>query len=188
MTRNRDIALSLDARVNTANRARPDLFISVHANAEPSRRRRGAMTLYPDDGPRDGRPDLHGRAKAAARSRTFSLKPLGAGGPVGKAAQLAVTCAAFEIYRVRSIHAARIIQASLAPVTGTVPRDNGVIEDHHRGLRVLRNTHAPAVIVEVDFLSNRQSERKLKRASYRTEIARAMGRAVVNFRKRMEEE
>jgi len=180
LTRRTDVFVPLDERVRIANRYRPDLFLSIHANAEVSRQQHGAMSLYPDDGPRDGRPGLHGRARDAVGTRFARPETFGAGGPVSRTALFAVLSASLETYRVRSISAARLIQEELAPVTGCVPRANGVIEDF-RGLRVLRGTLAPAVLVEVDFISNRNSERKLARPSYRQAIAEAIARAVRSF-------
>jgi len=183
LTRRKDVYVSLSERVRISNKQQPDLFLSVHANAEVSRKQHGAMSLYPDDGPRDGRPGVFARAKLAARKRSLPLRSIGAGGPVGTAAMLAVTSATFESYRMRSIQAARLIQEALSPVTGCIPRANGIIEDF-RGIRVLRGVQAPAVLVEVDFLSNRSSRRKLARTGYRAAIAEAIAGAVITFLKK----
>ncbi|TLS53524.1 N-acetylmuramoyl-L-alanine amidase [Paenibacillus antri] len=48
MTRNTDKTLSLQARVEIARAADADLFVSVHANAHPSKDVRGTMVLYHD--------------------------------------------------------------------------------------------------------------------------------------------
>ncbi|WP_309120365.1 N-acetylmuramoyl-L-alanine amidase [Paenibacillus sp.] len=48
MTRNADKTLSLQARVEIARAADADLFVSVHANAHPSKDVRGTMVLYHD--------------------------------------------------------------------------------------------------------------------------------------------
>jgi N-acetylmuramoyl-L-alanine amidase len=180
MTRRSDVYVSLEDRTAIANRVNPDLFVSIHANADNLRSLQGAMFLYPDDGLDDGRPNLFGRAKAAAGRKALSLEELGAGGPVDKDVLLLVTAVAFEGFRARSILAAQTIRGALEPVTGTIEKSNGILEDF-RGLRVLRETRAPAVIVETDYLSNRMSERKLARASYRNEIADAVGEAVIKY-------
>lgn len=188
MTRRTDIYVELDDRIAISNRSCPDLFVSVHANSVASRRYRqpaGSMTLYPDDGPKDGRANVRERARQAARTRgAFNLKSVGAGGTVSGRALLAITNAALESNRLLSMTAAAEMQESLKPVTGTWSRNNGVIEDYERGLRVLRGTHSPAVLVEMDFLSNRVRERKLKTASYRAAIAKAMCRGILSFLKR----
>ena len=180
MTRRSDVYVPLEDRTAIANRVNPDLFVSVHANADNLRSLQGAMFLYPDDGLDDGRPNLFGRAKSAAGRNSLSLQDLGAGGPVDKDVMLLVTAVSFEGFRARSILAAQTIRGAMEPVTGTIEKGNGIIEDF-RGLRVLRETRAPAVLVETDYLSNRMSERKLARSSYRAEIAEAVGEAVMKY-------
>lgn len=186
-TRRSDILVPLEERAEIANRARADLFVSVHANSNPDRSFTGALTIYPDDGVRDGRPDLHGRAEKAVESSAVRPETLGAGGPVGKAALLAVVDAAFESYRIQAMDAAHCIERAVVPVAGRCEQHNGIMEDI-RGLRVLRETHIPAVLVEVDFLSNRTSEQKLARASYRTSLAEAIGEGILNYLRHTESE
>ena len=180
LTRDKDVAVSLSNRVAIANREQPDLFLSIHANTEPKNSVRGAMTLFPDDIGSNGGPSLFERAKEAVKTGSLRVEKLGAGGPVGKSALLAVAGATFESHRVRSIQAASVIQDALEPVTGTVRRANGVIEDW-RELRVLRLIQAPRVLVEVDFLSHPTSRRKLARSAHRAAIAEAISGAVVKF-------
>ena len=180
LTRDRDVAVELDRRVVIAKRAAPDLFISIHANAETSGSAKGAMTLYPPRGARGAKPDLYGRADSEALSRAIGPDRFGARGPVSRDALQMVTRTAFESYRWLSIEAAHEIQRDLARVTGVHSRHNGVIEDW-RGLRVLSTQHAPAVLVEVDFLSNAARRRKLAQVGYRNQIAEALSRSIVRF-------
>jgi len=189
MTRDRDmhhssnLSRDLNERVAITNRVSPDLFMSIHANAEVSRQQHGALSLYPDDTALDNAMDDVRRNGAGV----VSPRELGAGGPVTKTALLAAAGAALDAYRARSILASRIIQAQLSPVTGCIERANGVIEDF-RGLRVLRNVRCPAVLVEVDFLSNRNSERRLRTSEYRERIADALAEAVEKYFNRIAEE
>lgn len=48
LTRDRDISLSLDKRVEIAKSSDADLFVSVHANAHPDSSIQGTMVLYHD--------------------------------------------------------------------------------------------------------------------------------------------
>jgi N-acetylmuramoyl-L-alanine amidase len=138
LTRQSDIFVSLKNRVAVADRERPDLFLSIHANSNNVHSLRGAMTLYPYDGPRESNPNP-------------------------------------------SEEAAGLIESALEPVTGCgKTRNSGVIEDVRR-LRLLRQTHVPAVLVEVDYLSNGVSERKLASSAYRSAIADAIGGAVTAY-------
>jgi len=182
LTRTTDKWVDLDERVRIANRAAPDLFISVHANAvrRNARAVSGAMTIYPPRGARGGKPDLDDRAKAAFMEKEIRPATFGAAGAVSNRAMLAVARTALESYRWMSKAAAMEIQRHLAPVVGTVERNDGIIEDW-RGLRVLSRVRAPAVLVEVDYLSNPSRARKLGTSSYRARIARAIGEAVMAF-------
>lgn len=170
-TRRTDVLPSLDERAALVNRLKPDLFVSIHTNADERRDLRGSMTLYPDDG-------LMARALAAASQA--SPQWLGAGGPVDRGALLPAVSAALEGNRIRGIRAAREIQNALAPVTGRFYRDNGIIEDF-RELRVLKNAQVPAVLVEIDFLSNTRSAQRLATSSYRASVAGALSRGIMDF-------
>ncbi len=97
-----------------------------------------------------------------------------------------MTEAAFESNRARSIEAARCLLRELAPVTGLIEHDNGLVEDF-RSIHVLRETHCPAILVEMDFLSNRVSERKLNTPAYRTAIAQAISEGLMTFLSEPEE-
>lgn len=138
LTRQSDVFVSLADRVAVANRERPDLFVSIHANSNKVHGLRGSMTLYPNDGPREAAPNP-------------------------------------------SEKAAGVIESALAPITGRCGAgQDGLVEDV-RQLRVLRRTHAPAVLVEADFLSNPTSERLLASAAYRRAIAEAIGSAIMEY-------
>ncbi len=182
-TRTRDVYVELDDRVKMNNRARPDLFVSIHANAEKSRTSKGAMTIYPPERRYDEKPPIDQRARNEVLRKAIPAATFGAGGTVSRTAMIAVTKTAFESYRWMSIEAACIIQEKLKRVSGTVSRDNGVLEDW-RGLRVLSRMHSPAVLVEVDFLSNSQRRSKLKTKAYRESLARALAAAIVEFREK----
>ena len=183
MTRSTDKYVSLSGRVKIANREKPDIFISIHANAEKSLKATGALTLYPPKGRRERKPMLDERAKGEVVKKAISPKTFGAGGHVGRAPMIVVAKVAFESYRWMSIDLADEIQTALARVAGTSSANKGVIEDW-RGLRVLSTIHAPAVLVEVDFLSNAYRRRKLATPSYRASLANAVGKAVMRFLER----
>lgn len=174
MTRSRDVAVALPDRTDLANRVNPDLFLSIHSNWMPVSSLRGAMLLYPKEG-------VQFRAAAGGRgsSATISGSAVGAGGPLSATVQRVAAAIAFDSFRVSSIEAAFRLQAALDPITGLY-ESNGVMEDR-RNLHVLRETRAPAVIVEIDFLSNRISAQKLATSAYRAQIADAIGRATLSY-------
>jgi N-acetylmuramoyl-L-alanine amidase len=179
-TRTTDVRPSLEERADLANRENPDLFVSIHVNADARKYLRGATAYYPAAGALGSHLAILDRARAAVQNHEIKPAVFGADGPVGRTALLAVAETAFESNRARSIEAGRCILRELAPVTGLIERENGLIEDF-RSIHVLRETHCPAILVETDFLSNRISERKLNVSAYRTAIAQAISEGVMAF-------
>jgi N-acetylmuramoyl-L-alanine amidase len=179
-TRTTDVRPSLEERADLANRENPDLFISIHVNADARKALRGATVYYPAAGALGSHPAILDRARAAVAGHEITPASFGAAGPVGNTALLAVTEAAFESNRSRSIEAARCVLRELAPVTGLIEHENGLVEDY-RSIYVLRETHCPAILVEMDFMSNRASERKLNTPAYRAAIAQAISEGLMTF-------
>ena len=187
-TRRRDVFVELEDRTALANREHPDLFLSIHVNADARKELRGAMVFYPAADAIGNHPDLMGRAEEAVQStddtarkyRSDIARFSGAGGPVGRTAMLALLGTDFENYRARSVEAALCLQKALAPVTGLAEGNGGPTEDF-RSIHVLRETHCPAILCEMDFLSNRYSERKLTTHGYRAAIAQAISEGVLAF-------
>lgn len=182
MTRASDVFLSLEARVNKSNQAKPDIFISIHANAEAALwgSAQGGSTFYPPKERKSRKPAIDERAKREAVNNSISPVHFGARGNITQATMITATKIAFESYRWMSISAAKKIQKRLAPVAGTSGANNGVKEDS-RGLRVLSRIHAPAVLVEVDFMSNRARKAKLATDAYRAALANAIAVGVIDF-------
>ena len=185
-TRTTDVYPELQERADLANRENPDLFISIHVNADARPEICGATVYYPAAGALGSHPGILDRARAAVEDHEINPASFGADGKVGRTALLAVTEAAFESNRARGIQAARCLLRELAPVTGLIEHNNGLMEDY-RSIHVLRETHCPAVLVEMDYMSNRISERKLNTAAYRAAIARAIGDGLMTFLSEPEE-
>ncbi len=179
-TRTTDVRPSLEERSELANRENPDLFVSIHVNADARKELRGATAYYPAARALGEHPAILDRARAAVESTEVKPVTFGADGPVDRTALLAVTEAAFESNRARSIEAGRCILRELAPVTGLIEHDHGLVEDY-RSIHVLRETHCPAILIETDFLSNRISERKLNTPAYRIAIAQAISEGLMTF-------
>jgi N-acetylmuramoyl-L-alanine amidase len=185
-TRTTDVRPSLEERADLANHENPDLFISIHVNADARKELRGATVYYPAARALGNHPAILDRARAAVANNEIRPAIFGADGVVGNTALLAVTEAAFESNRSQSIEAARCVLNELAPVTGVIEHENGLVEDY-RSIHVLRETHCPAILVEMDFLSNRVSERKLNTSAYRTAIAQAISEGLMTFLSEPEE-
>jgi N-acetylmuramoyl-L-alanine amidase len=138
LTRDEDVLRSLDARAAAANVVRPDLFISLHVNFAPSAQTRG--------------PEVGWRPAGAGRT---SAEDLGSPRP-GSRFALVPWHDAHERHTDRSAAAAARLGTALEAAGPLGPR--GV---HRAALRGLSAVDAPAVLVELGYLSNAAEEAAL---------------------------
>ena len=168
MTRTADVGLSLQQRCDIANRARPNLFLSIHANAGP-RSAHGYETLFVDASAKAVRLGLRGLSNSFSAANYGSacadplLRPI-------------LTRALYDDYRMQSKVLARCVQWGLARYMDT----------HNRGvkpqaLHVLRGVNCPRVLVEVGFMSNPRTGPRLNSPAYRQQIAQGLADGVSFF-------
>jgi N-acetylmuramoyl-L-alanine amidase len=129
-----DIDTDLMRRVHISDRARPDLFLSIHCNWAPNPDVRG-FEVYVS---RDGKADRGDSRRVAAEIRS-----------------------AFR--------------------GGLETEDRGIKE---AGFKVIRHTDAPAVLVEMDFISNPLSSRQFSDPDHRQRVADLLAEAVRRFANR----
>jgi N-acetylmuramoyl-L-alanine amidase len=170
LTRSNDRFLQLEERTALANTARADLFVSIHANANPRRNRSGIETYFlnvTDDryaarlAARENGADLEEDGRVDLRR---ILTDLDAKASAGSSRQLAELVQRELCTAVRSRY-------------GDV-RDLGV---KSALFYVLLGARMPAVLVEAGFISNAAEEARLASPQYRAEVARAVTRAVKTF-------
>lgn len=170
LTRDHDDFISLSRRAEIANNAKPDLFISIHANANRVKSLNGLevyyISPYIDDAARafntaqDAAPELEGIYLAA---QTQDLK--------------AILWDLIHTYnRALSMQLAQAICKS-----ADHDLDTRIIGVKNANFQVLRNTRMPAVLIEVGFLSNAKEERLLKNNYYRQKIAENITEGILNY-------
>jgi N-acetylmuramoyl-L-alanine amidase len=139
-TRDEDRSRSLPQRVATSNAAGADAFVSLHVNQNPARRAWGFQAIHM-------RGSERGRQLAAA---IFShMYPEGR--PVGSWARVA-TDASEHVGYTRAAEA--VVGSRPGGMTAAEALQRAGIAEPFRTLYVLRHTRAPAVLVELGFLSN----------------------------------
>jgi N-acetylmuramoyl-L-alanine amidase len=137
MTRETDMHFSEDVdadlmrRVQISDRARPDLFLSIHCNWVPNSDVRGFEVFVS----RDAKADRGDSRRMAAEVRS--------------------------VFR-----------------HGLDTEDRGIKE---AGFKVVRHTDAPAVLVELDFISNPVSSRQFADPDHREKVAELLAEAVRRF-------
>jgi N-acetylmuramoyl-L-alanine amidase len=173
LTREKDRYLPLAERVQVANRVRPDLFVSIHANSMPTPARRarneGVETFFLSanaSGEEARRLADRENAELPSAPRSRGSNPL---------AFILSDLARSEAHA-DSSRAAYALQKSLIAATGAV--DRGV---QQAPFFVLSGVEAPAVLVEVGFISHPAESRRLAEPLYRENLAQALARGISSF-------
>ncbi|MBI3314854.1 MAG: N-acetylmuramoyl-L-alanine amidase [Candidatus Omnitrophica bacterium] len=169
MTRARDEFVSLAERTAVASRPEVDLFVSIHANSNPSAKTRGVEAYYVRTVDKKDLDEDQRRMneKAFAKNLNMEYSPLLA----GIVAQMMYD---HKIYESRKL---------AEEIAGGVSRDVGAPNRGARASRffVVRNTVTPAVLVETGFLTNAQEEQKLNSGGYRQRMAEAITRSIIDY-------
>src|SRR5215212_9084372 len=151
MTRTRDNTVSLEERVNFANKFRDAVFVSIHFNYSGIAEGLETYALAPEGVP----------SNAANESHASSGAVRACPGNVQDEHNIALTAA---------IHAMVLSRCSMF--------DRGV---KHARFHVLRGVRLPAVLVECGFLSNSSEGQRIATAQFRQEIATAIAQGVQNY-------
>lgn len=170
MTRDGDRFISLPERTEIASRAGADLFISVHANSNPSRGVHG-LEVYTagDSGFMDG-DEAQRRTNRRLMFRNLSMKN----------GDSQVERIVSDMLHTHKQGEGKVLAGRLARQTARVAktRNRGVKDAR---FYVLRNTLVPAVLVEVGFLTNPREEKLLRSGAYRQRIARGLAEGILDY-------
>ena len=191
-TRTTDVYVSLKRRVEIANKAGADLFISIHANAHENRRIRGIETYYlntttnryskrlanRENSPRASAQVIRGDAPAVGDTDEASAVP---DGPMAADLQLLLADLAMKSATDESRRLAGYIQSS---VVGTMRRDYEDVRD--LGVKkalfyVLLGVRMPSVLVETGFMTHAAEGRRLSDPKYQARISAAIANGVRRF-------
>ena len=175
MTRDSDHFVPLDERTRLANAAHPDLFISIHANASSLQGVKGIETFFASP----EATDESARALAQRENLAFgaSAARMAEGDPLR--AILGDLLATEHLAAAQEF--AGLAQRRLA--TAEASRSRGVKQ---APFVVLMGVHAPAVLVEVGFLTNAKEESRLASARERERLVSGLAEAVAVFRTRQD--
>ncbi|MCX5679288.1 MAG: N-acetylmuramoyl-L-alanine amidase [Candidatus Omnitrophica bacterium] len=174
-TRKDDTFIPLPTRADIANRAKADLFVSVHINASRSKLLNGFECYHLSEATDD-----NARALEAFEDSSLSMNERAT---VEHSRQLDKTLwdlALTENREESSELASYVCDAIEGARTSCV-----------RGVRsarfyVLKHTHMPAVLVEVGYLSNRTEEVKLQDPTFLDRIAESVAAGVLKYKNEYE--
>lgn len=168
LTRDDDTFVRLEDRAKIANRAKGDLFISIHCNSSTSKSLRGIATYTLNTSSDRYSIRLAARENSSSEKGLSDLRFI--------LADLATKANTAESQRLASL-----VQHSLV----------GELSHHYRHIRdrgtkqalfyVLLGAKMPAILVETSFISNPMEEKRLRSGVYQSRVARAIADGVQRF-------
>ena len=165
LTRDADRFIALEERTAIANSRRADLFISIHANASPSKAASGVETFFVS-------PD---RAKSQDLQAANSENAKSVSDPAADKPQPVVASVTVGNRVAESRELARYIQAGLVRGIGSAsPRTAANRGVKHAPFAVLMGAAMPSVLAEVSFMSNPRDEALLQTSAFRERIAASL--------------
>jgi N-acetylmuramoyl-L-alanine amidase len=181
-TRTEDVFIPLYERIDIANRAHADIFISIHCNSMPSNMRgrtnvTGVETLVSGSG-RLGEQDAAVRENASILLEK-DYKDNYEGYNPNDPESFIILSLMKNAYRRQSIKLAGLIQQQYIKA-GRV--DRGVKE---QSLAVLAKAGMPAVLTEIGFISNPGEEEYINSQSGREEIVQNITHAILEYNKQL---
>lgn len=167
-TRTDDSFISLKDRTRIANRDHGDLFLSVHANADPDPSVRGIQTYLLT---------LHSKDKRAMALAKRENASLGAAGDLG---------AILLTLRInhKKKHSMELASSLDNALIGTLSSHYSGIRDFgikHAPFYVIMGTSMPAVLTEVNFLSNRKDAALMAQGRYRQRVAQGLYQGIISY-------
>jgi N-acetylmuramoyl-L-alanine amidase len=167
-TRKDDTFVPLEERTAIANKAKADLFISIHANSSRDRKARGVETYYLNFATSSEAMAVAARENADSQESLHDLQDL-----IKKIARNDKIEESKEL--------AGDIQKMLSRRLRLVSR-----REKNRGVKkapfiVLIGANMPSVLTEISFVSNPTDERLLRRASQRQRIADGLYRGIAAY-------
>jgi N-acetylmuramoyl-L-alanine amidase len=173
LTRDGDHFVPLRERTSVANRARADVFVSIHANAHRQSVSAGVETYFLSSEATDD----EARQVAALENSVIDLEA-----PSPRARLDMVKAILWDLaqseFQAESSRLAEIVQDS---VTRSLRIPNRGVKQ--AGFYVLGGAAMPAILIEVGFLTNPREERRLREGRYRDEIALAILGGLVEYRR-----
>jgi len=168
MTRDRDVFVRLRDRIQIAQRADADLFISLHADSIGDPRVRGGSVYTLSE----RASDREAEALAAKENRADIIAGVDLNHQSETVARILIDLRQ-RLTKNDSVRLARY-------VTHEMSKTRRLLRNNHRfaGFAVLKAPDIPSVLIEMGYLSNAQDERLLTNPEHRRKLAAALVAAI----------
>lgn len=175
-TRNKDVFVDLSERARIANRAKADLFISIHTNASKNKSANGMETFTLGVSRSKENMEVAMLENSVILLEDDYQKKYEGFDPNSTDSYIM-----FEFmkdqYMDRSITCADFIQQNM--IKASQRNDRGV---RQAGFLVLRATSMPSVLIELGFISNKEEEKYLNDSNNQNKICKAIYQAFANYK------
>lgn len=171
MTRDDDRFIPLRGRVKIANESGGDLFISLHANTNPSRSLRGASVYTLSE----NASDEEAAALAAKENKADVIAGVDLSGQNEVVSQILIDLAQRETMNL-SKGLGNMLVGSLGKYTQLLKRTH-----RFAGFAVLKSPSVPSVLVEVGYMSHPDEERALRTPQHRGKVVTALVEAIDQY-------
>lgn len=178
-TRKSDTFVELETRASIANKAKSDIFVSIHTDAAQQKSVCGAGTFTM------GLSKEESNLQVAQRENSIILLE-----DNYEQRYEGFNPASAESYIMFEFMQDANIDRSIL-LANTIQKDFVFHKRHDRGVRqapfwVLHRTGMPSVLIELGFITNPEEERYLKSEKGQNELADCIYRAILNFKKESE--
>jgi N-acetylmuramoyl-L-alanine amidase len=169
LTRDTDVYIPLDQRVNAARDVGADLFISLHADSNPDPNVFGASVYTLSE----AGSDREAAALARKENRSDIVAGVDLSGQSSPVASILIGLAQRDTIN-RSVKFAQNLVGELGRVTDTLPREP------HRSAAfvVLKAPDVPAVLIELGYLTNPRDSAQMGTEEWRNGVSSAIAETV----------
>lgn len=180
-TRKTDVFVSLQGRANIANKAKADLFISIHTNSAPGGSTASGAETYTLGMHRAADNLAVARRENSVITMESNYKQTYAGFDPNKAESYIIFELMQDKYMAQSVKLAQCIQKQYASAGR---RNKGV---HQAGFLVLRETSMPSILTELGFISNATEEAFLNSEEGVQKMAQSIYEGFCSYRRQLAE-
>jgi len=175
MTRSTDRFVELSERVTMTNNSKADLFVSIHANANPVKGLNGFEVYYVAPKSSDSV-----RALSAARNEELNFDR-----SCFASSSLELKAILWDMVNNYNKSESVILSKTICKTIGR-NLDTRVIGAKGANFCVLRGSCIPAVLIEVGFLSNLNEENRLYETGHRKRLAECIRDGIREYAKELE--
>jgi N-acetylmuramoyl-L-alanine amidase len=169
LTRESDILIPLENRTVIANQKEADLYISIHANANPNKKRRGVETFYLNFSQDPSVNEIAARENATSTKNISQMKEI-------------ITKIVRNSKIVESKELAEKIQLNLVKTLSTRYKDVKDLGVKGGPFWVLIGVdNVPSILVEISHLSNITEEARLRSPEYRQQVAQGIYEGILDY-------